>query len=347
MAADPLNPELYRLLVKKFGQVKIASEGCHAQYQRMPDPFRPGRTIEQATFWGEYYCVRCPFCNDHSPRLWINHLYASEIKDGRRDFTRLAVCYNNQCMSAPGRKEQLEQFIFGMGSHLRVRALPVKISTEPYVPKPVTPPGTIIPLRDLPEGHPAREYVISRQFNPDKLSDNFNIGFVADTAEGVSPACANRLYIPVAQNGALMGWQCRGLTPAAVPKYLNARAMRKATMLYNYDTAKNQPFVIVVEGVPSVWRLGAAAVCMFGKSMSRMQHDLIVRTWHQKPVFLLLDHDAQVEMEQAASLLRKTVKTVIPIALPDARDPADYSFEDITNLVFARAESAGVLSSMV
>lgn len=347
MAADPLNPELYRLLVKKFGTVKISSEGCHAQYQRMPDPFHPGRTIEQAAFWGEYYCVRCPFCNDHRPRLWINHLYASEIKNGRREFTRLAVCYNNQCMSVPGRKEQLEQIIFGLGAHLRPRALSVKTVTEPFEPKPVAPPGTIVPLRELPDDHIAREYLISRRFDPDKLTDQFNIGFVADVADDVSAAHAGRLYIPVMQNAELVGWQCRGLTPDAVPKYLNARAMRKSTILYNYDTAKNQPFVIVVEGVPSVWRLGAAAVCMFGKSMSMAQHNLIVRTWHQKPVFLLLDNDAQVEMEQAAALLRKTVKTVIPVPLPDARDPADYSFDEITNIVFARAEAEGVLSSMV
>lgn len=346
-AADPLNPVLYNLLVKKFGQVKISSEGCHAHYQRIPDPFNPGRTIEQAAFWGEYYCVRCPFCNDHSPRLWINHLYASEVKDGRRQFTHLAVCYNNQCLSLPGRREQLEQLIFGMGAHLRPRALPVKAVTTPYVPKPVTAPGTIVPLRDLPPDHPAREYLLSRRFDPDKLSDSFNIGFVADTAEGVSLACRGRIYIPVVQNGDLLGWQCRGITPDAKPKYLNAPAMHKASLLYNFDTAREQPFVIVVEGVPSVWRLGAASVCLFGKSLSMAQHNLIVRTWNKKPVFLMLDKDAQVEMQHAATLLRKTMAHVITIPLPDARDPADYSFDEITDIVFARAEAEGVLSLMV
>jgi len=345
-AADPLNPVLYSLLVNKFGQIKIANEGCHANYQRMPDPFNPSRTIEQANWWGEYYCVRCPFCNDHRPRLWINYLYASEVVNGRRQFTNHAVCYNNQCMSAPGRKEQLEQIIFGLGAHLRPRSMPIKAMTAPYVPKPVTPPGEIVLLKDLPATHPAREYLISRRFNPDKLSDNFSIGFVANTTDGV-PAAAGRIYIPVTQNSELVGWQCRGIKPHSTPKYLNAQAMRKSALLYNYDKAKDQPFVIVVEGVPSVWRLGAASVCLFGKSMSAAQHNLIVRTWHQKPVFLMLDKDASVEMEQAAAMLRRTVKTVITVPLPDDRDPADYSFEDITNIVFARAEAEGVLGSMV
>jgi hypothetical protein len=81
--------------------------------------------------------------------------------------------------------------------------------------------------------------------------------------------------------------------------------------------------------------------------MSYAQHNLIARTWHKKPVFLLLDNDAQQEMNQAAELLRRTVGKVITISLPDSRDPADYTFQEITNIVFARAEAEGVLSSMV
>jgi hypothetical protein len=347
MSTNALNPVLYDLLIRKFGTVKIASEGCPAYYQRIPDPFNPSRTIEQSAFWGEYYCVRCPFCNDHSPRLWINHLYASEVAYGRRQLTHLAVCYNNQCLATPGRKEQLEQIIFGIGQHLRPRNLPIKPVTEAYVAKPVTPPGMIVSLRDLPFDHPAIEYLTSRKFNPDVIADNFGVGVVAELAEGTSPACRGRLYIPVKQNDELLGWQCRGITPAQKPKYLNSPAMRKSTLLYNYDTAKDQPFVIVVEGVPSVWRLGAAAVCLFGKSMSYAQHNLIARTWHKKPVFLLLDNDAQQEMNQAAELLRRTVGKVITISLPDSRDPADYTFQEITDIVFARAEAEGVLSSMV
>lgn len=347
MSANPRNPILYDLLIKRFGTVKIANEGCPAYYQRTPDPFNPGRTIQQAADWGEYYCVRCPFCNDHRPRLWINHLYASEVAYGKRQFTQLAVCYNESCMSVPGRLEQLEQIIFGIGQHMRPRNLPIKTTSEAYVPKPVTPPGVIVPLRELPADHEARVYLQSRRFNPDALSDSFGIGVVAELAEGVSASTLGRLYIPVRQDDELVGWQCRGLRPEHKPKYLNAPTMHKSKLLYNYDMAKNQPFVIVVEGVPSVWRLGAAAVCLFGKSMSFAQQNLLIRTWQNKPVFLLLDNDAQLEMEQAATVLRRKLTKVVTIALPDARDPADYSFEEITDIVFARAEAEGVLSSMV
>ena len=347
MSVNPLNPLLYRLLLKKFDSVKISSEGCPAHYQRVPDPFHPNRTVVQSSFWGEYYCVRCPFCNDQRHRLWINHLYASEVFNGRRQLTFLAVCYNNHCMTAPGRVEQLEELIFGLGAHLRPHALPIKPVTEAIEPKTITAPGTIVSLRELPKDHEARQYVQARGFDPDVLADKFDVGFCATVDETASPACKGRIYIPVNHNGALVGWQCRGITDDAKPKYLNAPSMKKSALLYNYDQARQHSFVIIVEGVPSVWRLGAAAVCLFGKSMSMAQHNLIVKTWANKPIFLLLDQDAKFEMAQAATLLGKSGSKVIQIILPDTRDPADYSFSDISNMLLDRAAAEGVLSSLV
>jgi len=344
---DPLNPLLYRLLLKKFGAVKISSEGCPAHYQRVPDPFHPNKTILQSAFWGEYYCVRCPFCNDQRYRLWINHLYASEVFNGRRQLTYLSVCYNNHCMTVPGRAEQLEELIFGLGAHLRPQALPVKPVTAPLELKPITAPGTIVALKELPENHAAKAYVRSRGFDPVILSDKFEVGFCADVTPPAAPANKGRIYIPVRYNSELVGWQCRGITDDAKPKYLNAPNMKKSAVLYNYDQARQQPFVIVVEGVPSVWRLGAAAVCLFGKSMSMAQHNLIIKTWANKPIFLLLDQDAKLEMEQAAALLKRSAAKVIQIILPDTRDPADYSFSDISALLLNRAQDEGVLSSLV
>jgi len=347
MSVNPLNPMLYRLLLKKFGSVKISSEGCPAYYQRIPDPFHPNRTMLQSSFWGEYYCVHCPFCGDKRYRLWINHLYASEVFNGRRQLTYLAVCYNNHCMTAPGRIEQLEELIFGFGAHLRPHALPIKPVTEAIEPKTITPPGTIVSLRDLPADHEARKYLIARGFDPNVLADRFDVGFCAAVEPPNSPACAGRIYIPVKHNHALVGWQCRGIVDDAKPKYLNAPNMKKSTLLYNYDQACKQPFVVVVEGVPSVWRLGAAAVCLFGKSMSMAQHNLIIKTWANKPIFLLLDQDAKFEMAQAATLLSKSAANVIQVILPDTRDPADYSFSDISNMLLDRAAAEGVLSSLV
>lgn len=343
---DPLNPTLYSLLKQKFGEVKIANEGCPAYYQRMPDPLNPRRTIMRASSWGEYYCVRCPFCRDHSPRLWVNHLYASEVNYGRRQFTHMAVCYNNQCLKEPGRTEQFEQMLFGVGAHLKPRALAVKPVTTMFEPKPVSPPGEIVPLSDLPSNHAARQYIESRGFDPDWLAMKFQIGVVASASEPKFDVMRGRLYIPVTYRNELVGWQCRAIAPSNAPKYLNAPNMRKANLLYNYDSAESQPFVVVVEGVTSVWRIGQAAVCLFGKSMSMMQQNMIAKAWAGKPVFLILDNDAKIEMEHARHLLAQHSLQVVTIELPDARDPAEYSASAITDLLLERATAAGVLKAL-
>jgi len=344
---EPLNTVLYSFLKQKFGEVKIANEGCPAYYDKFPDPLNSRRTVIRASAWGEYYCIRCPFCNDHSPRLWINHCYASEVENGRRQLTHLATCYNNQCLAQPGRYEQLEQIIFGHGYHLRPRPCPIRPVTSVFEPKPVTAPGTIVSLSELPETHQAREYIKSRGFDPDLLAMQFQIGFVAEVTEPRFELTRNRIYIPVMFRNELVGWQCRSLTPDRGPKYLNAPNMRKSALLYNYDQAATQPFVVVVEGVTSVWRIGAPAVCLFGKTMSMFQQNLLARTWGGIPIFLILDHDAKVEMAQAKALLAQHNIPALAIELPDARDPADYTVNDITTMLFEQAEQAGVLQALI
>lgn len=340
--SNPINSTLYQLLQQKFGEVKIANEGCHAYVQRMPDPLNPRRIITHASQWGEYYCVRCPFCNDHSARLWINHLYASEVARGRRQFTHLAVCYNEQCFRVPGRFEQLEQIIFGFGAHLKPRALPLSPVGTPHAPEPIRPPGTVIPLSELPADHHARLYVVQRGFDPVQLAEQFNVGLCISVDEPRLATAKGRLYIPVTYRNELVGWQARAVHADVQPKYFNAPGMKKSSLLYNYDQAQSQPYVIVVEGVPSVWRLGKAAVCLFGKTMSFAQRQLIARTWAGKPVFLLLDHDAKDEMETAKEQLSGQSLQVVTVELPDARDPADYAFADIHHLLTERATAAGV-----
>jgi hypothetical protein len=345
--AAPLNPILYSLLKQKFGEVLFGNEGCPAYYERLPDPFNPRRTVVRASSWGEYYCVCCPFCNDKRNRLWVNHVYASTVsKEGRREMTHLATCYNEDCTSRPGRLEQLEQIIFGVGQHLKPRALPIRPVTETFSPQPVLPPGRIVPLNELPVDHDARVYVESRGFSAEWLATKFDVGVCVEAAESRFELMRNRLYIPVTYRQELVGWQCRAVLPQTGPKYLNAPNMRKSALLYNYDQAVKQPFVIVVEGVPSVWRLGVAAVCLFGKSMSFAQQQLITRSWAGKPVFLMLDNDAKVEMERAKNLLLRQSMQVVEVDLPDARDPADYSFSEITGMVMDRAAEAGVLQAL-
>jgi hypothetical protein len=331
-AIDPLNSVLYAQLEHKFGSISIANEGVNAHIQRFADPLRPGKVVENTLTWGEFYCVNCPFCADNRRRLWINHLYGSEYEHQRRKYTHLAVCYNENCTHAAGRLAQLETIVFGPGRPL-FRRVQIKAATAEFVQTAVEPPGEICALGGLPEFHPAVRYVLGRKFDPIMLARDFNIGVCTFVEHKRYRPMLNRLYIPIVTNNELVGWQGRAVTDDAAPKYFNAPGTSKSRMLYNLDTARTQPYVVVVEGVPSVWRIGAAAVCLFGKTMSLYQQTTIATTWGRKPVILMLDRDAKPEMEQGIAGLKTRGMDVRPVFLPDERDPADYSTPEIQAII--------------
>lgn len=331
-SVDPLNAVLYAMLEHKFGEVKIANEGVSAHVQKIADPLRPGRFIERAQTWGEYYCVSCPFCKDTRHRLWINHRYGADFENNRRTDTHLATCYNDNCLASRGRREQLEDMVFGPGRPLRQK-IAIKAPTTNFVQEAVKAPGEICSIGGLPEFHAAVKYVRSRNFDPLELDRHFQIGVCTHTDEQRYKIMLGRLYIPITFNRQLVGWQGRAVGENRNPKYFNCPGTSKSRMLYNFDNASQEPYVVVVEGVPSVWRIGRAAVCLFGKTMSLYQQITISTTWAGKPIVLMLDHDAQVEMGQATSLLKARGADVRPVYLPDGRDPADYSAADIQGLI--------------
>jgi hypothetical protein len=331
-SVDPLNATLYSLLEHKFGEIRIANEGAAAHIQRFADPLRPGRFVERAHTWGEYYCVNCPFCQDARFRLWINHLYGADYENNRRTRTHLATCYNEDCISKPGRREQLEDMVFGGGKRL-FKKVAIRAPSAEFVHKAVAAPGEICSIAGLPEFHPAVKYVRSRKFDPLVLDAKFQIGVCTYTTEAAYKIMLNRLYMPIHFNGELVGWQGRTVNDGGGPKYFNCPGTSKSRMLYNYDRAREQPYVVVVEGVPSVWRIGDPAVCIFGKTMSLWQQTTISTTWAGKPIILMLDNDARVEMDHAAELLRARGADVRTIYMPDKRDPADYSEGEIQDMI--------------
>lgn len=344
---NPLNPTLYALLEHKFGEVKIANAGSAANIQRFPDPLNPGRIVTQAHWWGEYYCVNCPFCNDVGNRLWINHLYGADYnpRTGRRTDTFLAHCYKNSCLAAEGRSAQLEDMIFGPGKWAN-RKLAIRTGDLSKAAETVDVPGEIIPLRDLPAHHPAVEYLVARNFDINELSDVFQIG-VCTNASHRWRIMNGRIYIPSFFNKQLVAYQgrlARNTNNKQEIKYYTQG--RKSQTLYNYDTARNEAAVVLVEGAPSVWRVGRAGVSLFGKTLSYWQENTIATTWAGKPVFVVLDCDAQKELEHVVTQLCLHNLHVVPVVLPDERDPADYSRGDLRDILSAAADAVGVSANL-
>lgn len=343
---DVLNPVLYARLMFKFKSVKVHNSGQHAIIQSVRSPARPGQTEKICHQSGEYYAVCCPFCGEQKHRLWINYRYGDGVdtRSGRRQNTYLAHCYRNSCLAVSGRREQLEDIIFGPNK-LRFAHRP---ATQPSaseledVMAPVVPPGKIAYFNELPSDHPAAVYLRQRNFDPVQLSVACGVGVCVDAAPKYA-LMQGRVYIPVIANGALAGWQGRAVRDDQPgPKYYNVPGMKKSMLLYNIDRAIKQPYVVVVEGVPSVWRIGPAAVCAFGKTLSRWQVITLHTSWPGKPIFVCLDHDARNEVEIYCDQLRQAGAVAVPVFLPDDRDPADYTHTEINDLLGNAAYAARV-----
>lgn len=338
---NPLNPTLYALLEHKFGEVRIANAGSSARVQRFEDP-RTGKIVTRAHNWGEYYCVCCPFCRETNFKLWINHLYGSTCnsRTGRRNDTFLAHCYRSDCLEAEGRSAQLEEMIFGPGRGFR-RNVAIRQGTHTPENETLDLPGSIIPLTDLPQQHPAVEYLTARGFNVQELTDVFNVGLCTEAVNRYR-IMNGRIFIPTYFSGRLVAWQGRLSRDATKNEIKYYTQGRKSRALYNYDNAARESAVVLVEGAPSVWRIGRSGVCLFGKTLSYWQENTIATTWSGKPVFVMLDCDAHKELERAVTQLCQHNLKVVPVVLPDARDPADYSREELRGILSSAAADVGV-----
>lgn len=342
----PLNEPLYHALKERFGSVIVANEGFGMNAVKMPHPIT-GRMTTVISAAGEYYRVCCPHCRDGRHRLWFNHFYGQGNQFTGRPETWLVICYNQHCIDSPGRRQQLEYMILGMRNRParnQVLSIGSGLSSEPRQLAQVEPPGELVQLQYLPAEHPARLYLIARGYDPDYLGTAFNICYCQQASSHYRPA-QSRIVIPILMGGVLVGWQCRYVGDAdwkTVPKYYGRPNMPKKLMLYNVDVAEQMPFVVVVEGAPSVWKIGAPAVALLGKTLSAAQQ-MLLRKWSGKPVVLILDPDAREEMEGILNeLVRLGTSPIVPIYLPEGMDPGDLTHEANVNMIRGHAAQAGI-----
>lgn len=350
-----LNPLLYDILMDRFGNVSIANPGDEMAAHYSQDPFS-GALTSQIYSFGEGYNINCPFCNDTRRRLSINHQYGIFDPVTESKNTNLAICFNEDCLKQPGRYKDLEQKIFGfLNRNQRAACATQRIKVAPVdtaAPlEEMSPPGETVPLTDLPDDHPAIRYLVHRGYDPAGLWNSFSVEYCTHADPGHSMA-QDRIIAPVSMNGQVVGWI--GRLPgdsafATQPKYLFPSGFQKSRTLYNHDVALNQPMVVVCEGTTDVWRVGPAAVGLFGKTASPTQLDLLLRGWADKPIIVLLDGDAYLSARDLAVRLESRHQgPVVQVVLADDQDPGSLTQEDLWNAITAAATDAGVdLSALV
>jgi hypothetical protein len=233
----------------------------------------------------------------------------------------------------------LRNALYGMGS------LPQHGAIRHGRPGPVTladanPPGRILPLTVLESHNSVLQYLRDqRGFDIQELTDVWHVGYC--TEPSYPRDMAGRIFIPVTQDGRLVGWQGRypadiAWKEAQIPKYYNLPGSWRGHTLYNVDRAAQENVVVVVEGAMSAWPVGPAAVALLGKTINDVQVSLLMSRLHAAKrladavVVIMLDPpgkdpDAPRAVQAVMHRLRHRIPNVINIELPGAIDPGDCS----------------------
>jgi hypothetical protein len=306
-----LNPDLRDALGNCFGHVHVTNAGSPAAYEVRIDldsyaADRPRGFIEWRD-WGETYSVNCPECGDTRGRFYVGHMWGVFCSKANRRVFSCTKCWNEGC------RVDLFDILRG-GPRLQEHALQEARSGADRRMELPGDPQDLTPVSRLPASHPAAQYLASRGFDLDLLSDEY--GFVhcsrSPWKKGVQDGAGNwhlvtpenRIIIPNIQQGSWQGWMARylGEVPRdpvtgkpVVQKYLNAPGYSMGTTVYRLDEAaafSGGSFCLVCEGAMSAIACGAAGVATFGMYPRPMQEELLASRFRNGRLVFLVESEA-------------------------------------------------------
>lgn len=366
---DPLNPILYHALVRRFHEVHVRGAGCAntwflEQIRQSDGTWRSRRKMAPSGA-GEEYQVDCPYCNDLRGRLTVNHMWGVRDPDTGTLNLWAAQCWNEQCLSSVDRQRDLYQMLtpyMGKGHVASGQVKPGKKKDVQYgVPEPVDWPGEMWTLDTLPAGHQALTYLRSRDYDPMWLAEKHRVQYCGDS---FYPLARDRLVFPLFWFGTMVGWQTRfigdtlhgePLKHFKIPKYWSNPGMPRDMVGYNLDRAMQYSTIIVVEGFLDCVQTGPQAVGCLGKVCTFGVQSKIIRALKKqdKPGVVVLMTDPKQDevskekgrmhhIEQMRQAFEGKVDYVLPVYLPEDRDPGSSSSLWLRQFIQARADEAGV-----
>lgn len=208
----------------------------------------------------------------------------------------------------------------------------VSADIRPQDNKKNIPSQIVFPSGTQPLTQKAKNYLINRNFDPDKLSQTWSIQSTSHVG-----FYKHRILAPIYQNNKLVSYQCRDVTGNHPQKYLACHQEDEIIphqhCIYGLDQTTNRQ-CIVVEGITDVWRMGIGSVCTFGISFTKQQAKLLAMNFDK--VFIMYDSEiqAQEQAEALGFLIGSSFSNPVEIInlpfLVDEIDPGDLP-QDIAN----------------
>ena len=179
-------------------------------------------------------------------------------------------------------------------------------------------------LTVVPEPH--RQYLISRQFDPDLLAKKYDLKFTYNTGN-----FRFRIIAPIFWKGKAVSWIAADVVRKDAPPYIKCpveMSIKSANdCLYNIDSVNS--VAILTEGVTDVWRMGDGTVASMTKAISASQIRQLLEK-KVKKVFVMYDADAIDRAKKVAAKLSGFFETEI-LELSEG-DPADLSLSEVIDL---------------
>lgn len=360
------NQVLYGLLMERIGPVHVSNVGEEAVLGAPKLDIRTGIVSSNAVMNGEYFTCKCPYCNDTEKKLYVNYRWGGPDPISGRPMWHLAICFKNDCLKRHfyDFKERVLGFLNeSTRDLLRQSQLSVTAASDDAVAtilSPVALPGTVTPVDELPRKHKAALYLQDRRFDLQELSSVWQVGF-CERADPAYLQADRRIIAPVVVDGDIVGWQGRwpddiNWKRAGISKYYTMPGFPRRLVLYNQDRALQHKFLVIVEGVTDVWRIGDPAVAMLGKTLSYQHREMLAALARRKGSLVLAwdpeaftseQPDPEAAKAKHAELMLDLQQMfrgrVVELQLPPKRDPAKFpSRRAIREFILDQARDAGL-----
>lgn len=265
--------------------------------------------------------VECPFCKDGSVHGGFN------IKDG---YFSCWKCGGHHLYDVIKEFTDLD--------HTKIKYILDNYITDNYTiernesdKKEVKNEIVYIPGKEL--YGPYTQYLINRNFDPEKLEKKYGL-----KASGPIGDYKFRIVAPIIFRSREVSFITRTIITDndSIARYLPCRKEKEVihykNILYNLDNCKKD-HIIVVEGVPSVWRLGDFSAATFGIKYTIKQAYLLSK---YKRIFLVFDNDperisqALIQATKLSSCINQFSKDseVFIITLSGKKAPDDFTDQE-------------------
>lgn len=303
-----------------------------------------GEGTPHHTSKGLQYNYKCPFCDDHKQRLFINvdrgvywchHCEAKgTLVSFISDYTKIPWAealkiyreYESYEKPLPA---SLEEEVY----QRLIKAPEVEIKKYIF---PLPEEFTLIENATGKAGKRAVQYIQSRGVSLD-MAERYYLGYCE------SGDYANRIILPDFENGELIYWQARTWEPTPknpairklFKKVLNpsltreqvengVKAIGKSEVISNIDFVLENGMCVLCEGRFDALTLRDIGACLHGKVMSDTQYVKLVRNKDKiHTIAVMMDGDAFANTLRIAKRLYKHFDNVLVCKLPKDKDPSE------------------------